>query len=256
MRLLRPLLLCLSLVALVVHVDSRAGTLLQVDATGAVPAPTTGYLHLGTTTSVTGHSIGVNNRYLLRDGKPWLPVMGEMHYSRVPAQYWDEELAKMRAAGVDIVSAYVIWQHHEERDGQFDWNGDRDLHRFVELCARHGLLVFLRLGPWVHAEVRYGGIPDWVVDSMPTRRSDPVYLHYVSRFYEHIGAQVRGLLWKDGGPVIGVQIENEYNRNGPHEGRAHIADLKRLALDAGFDVPLYTVTAWDNAIYPAREVTP
>lgn len=256
MRLSRQLLLILPLVALFGAMDCQAETLLTVDATGAVTAPSTGYLHLGKTSSPSGHSIGINSRYLLRDGQPWLPVMGEFHYTRVPAQYWDEELAKMRAAGVDIVSAYVIWQHHEERDGQFDWSGDRDLRHFVELCARHGLLVFVRLGPWVHAEVRYGGIPDWVVNAMPTRSSDPTYLGYVGRFYEHIGAQVKGQLWKDGGPIIGVQIENEYNRSGVHEGRAHITDLKQLALNAGFDVPLYTVTAWDNTIYPTREVTP
>ncbi len=256
MRLSRQLLLIPPLLTAFAAMDCQAETLLRVDATGVVEAPTTGYLKLGTTSSPAGHSIGINSRYLLRDGKPWLPVMGEFHYTRVPAQDWEEELAKMRAAGVDIVSAYVIWQHHEERDGQFDWSGDRDLRRFVELSAKHGLLVFLRLGPWVHAEVRYGGIPDWVTNAMPTRSSDPTYLGYVGRFYEHIGEQVKGLLWKDGGPIIGLQIENEYNRSGKREGRAHITDLKQLALKAGFDVPLYTVTAWDNTIYPAREVTP
>lgn len=251
-----PLAAMLPLLAALAAPICSAQTVLRVDASGAVAAPTTGYLHLGSTTSADGHRVGVNNRYLLLDGKPWLPVMGEFHYSRVPAPYWDEELAKMRAAGIDIVSAYVIWQHHEEREGQFDWAGDRDVRRFVALCAKHGLYVFLRLGPWVHAEVRYGGIPDWVVAAMPTRSSDPTYLSYVGRFYGQIGAQVKGQLWKDGGPIIGIQIENEYNRNGPREGRAHIADLKQLALKAGFDVPLYTVTAWDNTIYPAREVTP
>jgi beta-galactosidase len=256
MRLARLAVLTLPLLAAIHSPDCLAETLLRVDATGAVAAPTSGYLHLGTTSSPDGHSIGINNRYLLRDGQPWLPVMGEFHYTRVPAQYWDEELAKMQAAGVDIVSAYVIWQHHEERDGQFDWSGDRDVRHFVELCAKHKLYVFLRLGPWVHAEVRYGGIPDWVVAAMPTRSSDPTYLSYVGRFYEHIGEQVKGRLWKDGGPVIGIQIENEYNRTGAHEGRAHITDLKQLALKAGFDVPLYTVTAWDNTVYPAHEVTP
>jgi hypothetical protein len=250
------LILTLPLVAALASPTGVAKTLLSVDASEAVAAPTTGYLHLGTTTSVTGHRMDMNNRYLLRDGQPWLPVMGEFHYTRVPSQYWDEELAKVKASGVDIVSIYVIWQHHEERDGQFDWRGDRDLRHFVELCGKHKLYVFLRPGPWVHAEVRFGGIPDWVVAAMPTRSSDPTYLSYVGRFYQQIGAQVKGQLWKDGGPIIGIQIENEYYRNGPHEGRAHIADLKQLALKAGFDVPLYTVTAWDNTIYPSREVTP
>jgi beta-galactosidase len=233
-----------------------AETVLNVDATAPVRSPESGYLQTGTTTSASGHSIEVNSRYLLRDGKPWLPVMGEFHYTRFPAQYWDQELAKMRASGIDIVSTYVIWQHHEERAGQFDWSGDRDLRTFVQLCAKHHLLVFVRLGPWVHAEVRFGGIPDWIVAAMPTRSDDPTYLSYVGRFYQQVGEQVHGLLWKDGGPIIGVQLENEYFHNGPGEGRAHIASLKQLALKAGFDVPLYTVTAWDNTIYPGREVTP
>ncbi len=233
-----------------------AETLLSIDASAPAPAPVTGYLHTGARASPSGHVIDVNSRYLTLDGKPWLPVMGEFHFSRSPAQFWDEELAKMRAAGIDIVSTYIIWQHHEERDGQFDWSGDRDLRRFVELCAKHKLYVFLRPGPWVHAEVRFGGIPDWVVAAMPTRASDPTYLSYVGRFYERVGEQVKGLMWKDGGPVIGVQIENEYFRTGAGEGRGHVLDLKRLAVKAGFDVPLYTVTAWDNTIYPAQEVAP
>ena len=137
------LVLAMPLLAAFASSTGFAQTLLRVDASGTVAAPITGYLHLGTTTSADGHSIGVNNRYLLRDGKPWLPVMGEFHYTRVPAQYWDEELAKVKAAGVDIVSIYVIWQHHEEREGQFDWRGDRDLRHFVELCAKHKLYVFL-----------------------------------------------------------------------------------------------------------------
>ncbi|HEY1724086.1 MAG TPA: beta-galactosidase [Steroidobacteraceae bacterium] len=234
----------------------RATTLLEVDASAAPPPPQTGYLHTGTTRSISGHSLEINSRYLMLDGQPWLPVMGEFHYTRVPERYWDQELAKMRAAGVDVVSSYVIWQHHEQHAGEFNWRGDRDLRAFVQACARHGLYVMLRLGPWVHAEVRFGGLPDWVVDGMPTRSNDPTYLHYVERFYGQIGAQVQGLMWKDDGPIIGIQLENEYFLNGPGQGREHIARLKQLAIAAGFDVPLYTVTAWDNTIYPAHEVTP
>jgi beta-galactosidase len=91
---------------------------------------------------------------------------------------------------------------------------------------------------------------------MPTRSNDPVYLDYVGRLFQQIGAQVRGQLWKDDGPIIGVQLENEYHSSGPGAGPGHISALKELALRAGFDVPLYTVTAWDNAIYPARAVIP
>ncbi|TFW32260.1 glycoside hydrolase family 35 [Massilia horti] len=235
---------------------ASAETILAVDASSPAPAALENTLKLGTTVSTTGHAIGVNSRYLTRDGKPWLPVMGEYHYSRAPAQQWEAELRKMKAAGVDIVATYIMWNHHECEAGRFDWRGNRDLRRFVELARRAGLDVMVRVGPWVHAEVRFGGIPDWVVNLMPTRRNDPQYLEYVARLYGQIGRQLKGLLWKDGGPVIGVQLENEYNLGGEGEGAAHILKLKELARAAGLDVPLYTVTGWDRALYPSGEVTP
>ncbi|MFV3128594.1 beta-galactosidase [Niveispirillum sp. KHB5.9] len=233
-----------------------AETLLTVDATRPAPALETGYLKMGQGVSPKGGTIAINNRYLTLDGKPWLPIMGEFHYSRFPADGWDEQLAKMKAAGIDIVASYIIWNHHEEVAGTFTWDGDRNLRRFAELCAKHGLKLVVRIGPWSHAEVRYGGIPDWVVDAMPTRGNDPQYLRFVDRYYRQIAAQVKGLLWKDGGPVIGVQLENEYNLTGPGQGREHIASLKQLALAAGFDVPLYTVTGWDQTVYPSGQVVP
>ncbi|GJH00486.1 beta-galactosidase [Paraburkholderia terrae] len=231
-------------------------TMLTVDASRPASAPLEGTLRMGTNTSADGRTIGINSRYLTRDGEPWLPVMGELHYARVPEARWDDALAKVKAAGVDIVSSYVIWRYHEPRPGQFDWSARFDLRRFVEACATRGLYAFVRIGPWVHAEVRYGGIPAWVVDQVPTRSDDPLYLQYVQRFFTEIAAQLEGLLWKDGGPVIGIQLENEYNLTGPQQGPAHIATLKRLAREAGLDVPLYTVTGWDNAVFPHREVAP
>lgn len=236
--------------------QAGAQTILAVDARSQPAAPETGYLQMGTGRNPDGRTIAINNRYLSLDGVPWMPVMGEFHYSRFPAADWDEQLRKMKAAGIDIVASYIIWNHHEAQDGAFNWQGDRDLRRFVQLCARHGLKFVARIGPWSHAEVRYGGIPDWVVDAMPTRGNDPQYLSYVERYYREIGRQLAGQLWKDGGPVIGVQLENEYNLTGPGQGRDHIARLKELALAAGFDVPLYTVTGWDQAVYPSGAVVP
>ncbi len=229
---------------------------LRVDARGDVPVPEQGYLKLGAARASNGSIIGANSRYLTLDGQPWLPVMGEFHYVRTPMAEWDAELAKIKASGIDIVATYLMWNYHEEVEGRFDWSGDRNLRAFVEAAGRHGLKVFLRLGPWVHAEVRYGGIPDWAVRSMPTRGDDPVYLRHVERFWHEAQKQVQGLLWRDGGPVIGVQIENEYNLRGPGQGASHIATLKALAVQLGFDVPLYTVTGWDATVYPHREVMP
>jgi hypothetical protein len=210
----------------------------------------------GASTSPTGSTIGLNSRYLTRDGKPWLPVMGEFHYSRYPRAQWEEELLKMKAAGVNIVATYIIWIHHEEIEGQYDWSGQRDLRAFAQLCAKHGLLLEPRIGPWTHAEVRNGGLPDWVIKQGPTRVNDPAYLTSVQRWYAEIGRQLDGLLWKDGGPVIAVQLENEYSARGPGAGEEHILTLKKMAIASGLDVPLYFVTGWDNAVVPERAVIP
>jgi hypothetical protein len=254
---LKSLLSCALIGAsLMPSASSMAETLLKVDASAATPAPMLGHLKLGSSVSPQGARLGVNSQYLTRDGQPWFPVMGEFHYSRIPAAQWETELRKMKSAGVQVVASYIIWNHHEEIEGKFDWTGQRDLRRFVALCGKVGLGAFMRVGPWVHAEVRYGGIPDWVVDAMPTRHNDPEYLFYVERLYAQIGKQLKGQLWKDGGPVIGIQLENEYNRRGKGAGAEHISELKRLALKAGLDVPLYTVTGWDGASYPPGEVTP
>lgn len=232
-----------------------AGTL-KLDARAPVAAPQTGYLKLGTATSPKGETLAANNQYLLKDGKPWLPVMGEYHFSRAPASQWDAQLRLMKASGIDIVASYVFWNHHQELPGAFNWQGNHDLRRFVQLAQAAGLKVVVRLGPWAHGEARYGGIPDWVVDKMPTRGNDPEYMGHVEKLYAEIGAQLKGLLWKDGGPVIGVQLENEYNIRGAGRGEEHISALKKLALKAGMDVPLYTVTGWDGTVYPSGEVTP
>lgn len=233
-----------------------ADMLLKVDASAAATAPLEGHVKQGTAVSPAGVRIGINSRYLTRGGQPWYPVMGEFHYTRTPSAQWELELRKMKAAGITVVATYIFWNHHEEQEGKFDWSGRRDLRHFLELCKKVGLEAVIRIGPWAHGEARFGGVPDWVVDAMPTRGNDPQYLGYVERLYRQIGQQARGLLWKDGGPVVGVQLENEYNLRGPGQGAEHISALKKLALKAGLDVPLYTVTGWDGAVYPPGEVTP
>jgi hypothetical protein len=207
--------------------------------------------------SPAGRRISVDSRNLSLDGKPWLPVMGEFHFARYPEKYWREELLKMKAGGVQVVATYIFWIHHEEIEGQFDWTGQRDLRHFVELCSQSGLYVYLRIGPWDHGEVRNGGFPDWLVDKkIPLRRNDPGYLSHVDRFYGQIGSQIKGLLWQDGGPIIGVQIENEYGETGPGAGAEHLVELKRLAIAAGIAPPIFSITGWPGHDYPVHEVIP
>ena len=230
---------------------------IAIDASRATPPPQPVQATLGTSTRPDGQTLTANSQYLVLNGKPWLPVMGEFHYTRVPREDWEAEILKMKAAGVQIISTYIIWIHQEEIEGQFDWSGRRDLRAFVALCAKHGMYVYPRIGPWAHGEARNGGLPDWVLANGPIRRNDPVYLAEVAKLYDQIGQQLKGQLWKDNGPVVGIQLENEYRGDGsPGTGSDHIRSLKQLALAAGMDVPLYTVTGWDGAAIPLDAVLP
>lgn len=193
-----------------------------------------------------------NSRYYIKDGKPWIPIMGEFHYSRYPREKWREELYKLKSGGVEIVATYVIWIHHEEEEGVCDFSGDKDLRAFIELCQEVGLYFFLRIGPWVHGEVRNGGFPDWLLaKTTALRTNDPVYLEAVTRFFEKVSQQCAGLFHKDGGPIIGIQIENEYGHVGgsnQKEGYEHLATLADLLKQFGYEVPYYTGTGWGGAI--------
>ena len=234
---------------------SGSGEVVTIDARKE-PTPPAPLSFAAGGTSPDGHRLSVNSRFLLRDGKPWFPIVGEFHYSRYRADKWEEEILKMKAGGIQVISTYVFWIHHEEVEGQFDWSGQRDLRRFVQLCAKNGMYVWIRVGPWAHGEARNGGLPDWLVQKTATRENNPSYLKYVGRFYGQIGEQTKGLLFKDGGPIIGVQLENEYSARGPGKGVEHILRLQQLARRAGLDVPFYTVTGWDRAAIPARGFLP
>ncbi|MFE7761676.1 beta-galactosidase [Streptomyces sp. NPDC057438] len=196
--------------------------------------------------------VEVNSRWLTRGGRPWFPVSGEFHFSRYPAGEWEEELLKMKAGGVTAVAAYVIWIHHEETEGRVRFDGDRDLRRFAELCARHGLDLIPRIGPWVHAEVRNGGLPDWVLARTDAPRTDdPAYLAPVRAWYAAIAGQLRGLDRSHGGPVVAIQIENELD-----DQPGHLLTLKRAAQEAGLSAPLWTSTAWGGVRLPPGELLP
>jgi hypothetical protein len=160
---------------------------LVFDARDSIPTPSPVPTKLGSNRAPDGSTLTVNSQYLMRDGKPWIPVMGEFHYSRYPEAYWEEEILKMKASGVQVIATYVIWIHHEEIEGQFDWSGQRDLRRFAELCAKHGMLLYPRIGPWAHGEVRNGGLPDWVLAKSAIRTNDPTYLAEVKQFMDCCG---------------------------------------------------------------------
>ena len=183
---------------------------------------------------------------LIIDGRRVCPVMGEVHYSRIPAAEWQQEVRKMKEGGVTVIACYVFWNHIEETEGMFDWSGQRDLRTFLEVCQAEGLPVVLRVGPFCHGEVRCGGIPDWIfAKGCKVRSQDPVFLKYVERLYRQIFTQVQGLQWKDGGPVMACQFDNEYRGSGDY-----LMALKKMALGIGFDLPFYTRTGWPELSKP------
>jgi hypothetical protein len=172
--------------------------------------------------------------------------MGEFHYTRYPSSEWRGELLKMKAGGIDIVSTYVFWIHHEEVEGEWNWSDNHDLRQFVRVAGSVGLKVIVRCGPWCHGEVRNGGFPDWLVaKGWPLRSLDERYLGKVRALYGEIAKQLGRELWKDGGPVIGIQVDNEYG--GPAE---YLLALKQIARDAGLDLPVYTRTGWPQLRTP------
>ncbi|MGW0843789.1 beta-galactosidase [Streptomyces sp. NPDC002787] len=217
---------------------------------GRVP-PSRGHLPFADAPGVPD-PIEVTSRWLTRGGRPWFPVSGEFHYTRYPAGEWEEELLKMQAGGVTVVASYVIWIHHEETECRIRFDGDRDLRRFAELCARHGLDFIPRIGPWVHAEVRNGGLPDWVLARTDAPRTDdPAYLDPVRTWYTALAGQLQGLDRSHGGPIVAIQIENEL-----YDGPGHLLTLKRMAQEAGLSAPLWTSTAWGGARLPPDELLP
>ncbi|HEX6846371.1 MAG TPA: beta-galactosidase [Chitinophagaceae bacterium] len=252
-----------------------------------------GHLKLGGS-NPKGEKISVNNYYISINNKPVIPVTGEFHYSRYANQYWDESLKKMKAGGITVIPTYVFWNLHEEEEGKFVWTADKNLRRFIELCKKNNLYAIVRIGPFDHGEIRNGGLPDWLLGKpLNIRMNDPLYLSYVEKLYNEIAKQLKGLYYKNGGPIIGVQIENEYqhsaapwgltypgqpldftaserDRDATHEGVAvasgnnpyaeygsdHMKALKTIANKAGIVTPLYTATGWGYAAIIPNESIP
>ena len=252
-----------------------------------------GHLKLGGS-NPSGEHIEVNSYYMSIGGKPIIPVMGEFHYSRYPECQWEEEILKMKVGGVTVIPTYVFWSIHEEQEGVFNWTGNRNLRKFLQLCQKHGMWTMVRIGPFCHGEIRNGGLPDWLfAKPLEIRSNDVNYLKYVKRFYEEIGRQLDGLYYKDGGTIIGTQIENEHQHSAapwgityPGEpkdmtsatydadiirigvsvqdkkittaelGDLHMKTLKKMAEEAGIQTPLYTATGWGNAAVIGEEAIP
>lgn len=274
----------LSFFCLLLPYSVQAQTMYSINIDRPEKKIVTNHLDLGGT-NPSGEKISVNSYFIEKNGKPFIPIIGEFHYSRYSEKYWEEEILKMKAGGINVIATYVFWNIHERQEGVFDWSGDLNLRKFIELVGKHQLYAIVRMGPFCHGEIRNGGLPDWIYGrSFEVRSNDPEYLEYVDRLYGEIAKQIDGLQYKDGGPVVGVQLENEYQHSAApwefnypgsvkeytvadwdaaiaHEqisgtdgknpqsayGKKHMDNLKGIAKKQGIDVPIYTTTGWGNA---------
>lgn len=254
---LKKLNLLLFYIISTVAFGQNADQMYHINTVGKTAILKKGHLKLGSNISPNGDTLDINSYYFIKNHQPWYPIMGEMHYNRVPREQWEESILKMKAAGIEIIASYVTWIYHEEEKGEYDFTGQRNLKAFIQLCKKHHLYVHLRLGPWVHGEVRNGGFPDWLQERgrKNLRNNSQEYLNDVNKFWFQVSEQAKGLYFKDGGPIIGIQIENEFRFNNPN-GLEHMLTLKNMAIELGFDVPYYTATGWPGSDLSQNELIP
>uniref|UniRef100_A0A8C3UPI6 Beta-galactosidase n=1 Tax=Catharus ustulatus TaxID=91951 RepID=A0A8C3UPI6_CATUS len=194
--------------------------------------------------NVAGRSFGIDydSNCFVKDGKPFRYISGSIHYSRVPSYYWKDRLLKMKMAGLDAIQTYVPWNYHEPQMGTYDFFGGKDLEYFLQLANDTGLLVILRAGPYICAEWDMGGLPAWLLEkkSVVLRSSDSDYLEAVERWMSVLLPKMRPYLYQNGGPIIMVQVENEYGSYFACDYNYLRFLLKLFRLHLGDEVVLFT----------------
>jgi beta-galactosidase len=162
------------------------------------------------------HSFRVENGKFLLDGKPFQIISGEMHYPRVPRAYWRARLRMAKAMGLNAITTYVFWNVHEPRPGVYDFTGQNDIAEFIREAQSEGLYVILRPGPYVCAEWEWGGYPSWLLKdhNIVVRSTDPKFMDPTRRWFQRLGKELAPLQIASGGPIIAVQVENEYGSFG------------------------------------------
>lgn len=185
-------------------------------------------------------------QFVIRDGKflfkgePIQLICGEMHYPRIPREYWEDRIIRAKAMGLNTISAYVFWGFHEREEGKFDFTGQADIAEFVRLAKKHDMFVLLRPGPYVCAEWDYGGYPWWLMEKkdMLIRSRDPKFIELCSRYLKALGKELAKYSINNGGNIIMVQVENEYGSYS--NDKVYLDALRKAILDAGFNAPLMT----------------
>lgn len=186
-----------------------------------------------------------NDTDFLINGEPIQILSGELHYARIPREYWHDRLLKAKALGLNTICVYMFWSLHEPRRGEFDFSGNCDVAAFVKACGELGLHVIVRPGPYVCAELDFGGLPWWLLKDpeLRIRCMYPPFAQATRNYLLRVGRELSSLTCTRGGPIIMVQVENEYGSYG-HD-KAYLRFLQQATRDAGFDVPLFTSDASD-----------
>lgn len=174
------------------------------------------------------------------DGKPFVIKAAELHYPRIPKEYWEHRIQMCKALGMNTICLYVFWNSHEPERDKFDFTGQNNLREFVELCDANGMKVILRPGPYVCAEWEMGGLPWWLLKKkdIRLREQDPFFLERVDKFQKKVAEQVGDLTVADGGPIIMIQVENEYGSYG--KDKPYVSAIRDMLRDNfGDDVTLF-----------------
>jgi beta-galactosidase len=187
------------------------------------------------------HTFRVEGSQFTLDGKPFRVISGEMHYPRIPREYWRARLKMARAMGLNAITTYVFWNEHEQTPGTYDFSGNNDVAEFISEAQQEGLWVILRPGPYVCAEWEFGGYPAWLLKDPTTviRSSDPKFMEPATRWIHRLGQELAPLQAGNGGPIALVQVENEYGSFG--NDHAYMEANRKALVDAGFTkAQLYT----------------
>ena len=176
-------------------------------------------------------SFTVGDKTFLLNGQPFVVKAAEIHYPRIPRPYWEHRIRMCRALGMNTICIYVFWNIHEQREGEFDFTGQNDVAEFVRLCQQQGMYVIVRPGPYVCAEWEMGGLPWWLLKKkdIRLRERDPYFMERVKMFEQKVGEQLAPLTIQRGGPIIMMQVENEYGSYG--EDKPYVSEIRDCLRD-------------------------
>ena len=180
-------------------------------------------------------SFKVGNKTFLLNDKPFVVKAAEVHYPRIPREYWEQRIQMCKALGMNTLCIYIFWNSHEQREGVFDFTGNNDIRAFVQLAQKNGMWVIVRPGPYVCAEWEMGGLPWWLLKKkdIRLREQDPYFMERLEIFEKKVGEQLGDLTIEKGGPIIMVQVENEYGSYG--EDKPYISAVRDIIRKSGFD---------------------